>query len=99
MLFHAFAMRALQMLCVLAVFQLENAVLQNATPAGPASFMFSEIVTRPLRWMDDNWTFAGSFGLHKECLYADQDAYADVLQDMASGYLMFPKAWWCLDEV
>jgi len=32
-------------------------------------------------------------------LYADQDGYADVLADMASGYMLFPKAWYCLDEV
>ena len=29
----------------------------------------------------------------------DQDSYADVLPDMASGYMVFPKAWWCMDEV
>ena len=61
--------------------------------------MFAEIVARPLRWMDDDWATASKIGLHRTCLYMDQDAYADVLQDMASGYLLFPKAWWCLHEV
>ena len=37
--------------------------------------------------------------ISKTCLYADQDSYADVLADMASGYLLFPKAWYCLPEV
>ena len=37
--------------------------------------------------------------IHTRCLYADQDGYADVLADMASSYMLFPKAWWCLDEV
>ena len=37
--------------------------------------------------------------ISKRCLYADQDSYADVLADMASGYLLFPKAWYCLPEV
>ena len=27
------------------------------------------------------------------------DSYADVLPDMASGYMLFPKAWFCLPEV
>ena len=61
--------------------------------------MFTEIVSRPLRWADDGWATADKFTLHKTCLYADQDAYADVLPDMASGYMLFPKAWWCASEV
>lgn len=43
--------------------------------------------------------FAGKKSIHQTCLYADQDGYADVLADMASGYMLFPKAWYCLDEV
>jgi hypothetical protein len=42
---------------------------------------------------------AGKKSIHQICLYADQDGYADVLADMASGYMLFPKAWYCLDEV
>ncbi len=61
--------------------------------------MFTEIVSRPLRWADDDWAHADSLTLHKTCLYADQDSYADVLPDMASGYMLFPKGWYCLDEV
>lgn len=74
-------------------------MVQNAAPNGPAAFMFAEIVSRPLRWADDDWKTAGKLGLRRQCLYMDQDAYADVLPDMASGYMVFPKAWWCLDEV
>ncbi len=73
--------------------------MQNAAPDGPAAFMFAEIVSRPLRWSDDDWKTANSFNLGRQCLYMDQDAYADVLPDMASGYMVFPKAWWCMDEV
>lgn len=29
----------------------------------------------------------------------DQDSWADVLPDMASGYMLFSKAWFCLPEV
>ena len=43
--------------------------------------------------------FAGKKSIHQTCLYADQDGYADVLADMASGYMLFPKAWYCLDEI
>lgn len=61
--------------------------------------MFTEIVMRPYRWSDDAWATADRLKLHRTCLYMDQDAYADVLPDMVSGYLLFPKAWWCLDPV
>lgn len=73
--------------------------LQNAAPDGPAAFMFTEIVSRPLRWADDDWAHANELTLHKTCMYADQDAYADVLADMVSGYMLFPKSWYCLDQV
>jgi len=73
--------------------------VQNAAPDGPAVFMFAEIVSRPLRWADDEWETASKHKLNKQCLYMDQDAYADVLPDMASGYMLFPKALWCVDEV
>ena len=73
--------------------------MQNAAVAGPTAFMFTEIVLRPLRWADDEWATADALGIHKTCLYMDQDAYADVLPDVATGYMLFPKAWWCKDEV
>ncbi|KAA6428239.1 MAG: hypothetical protein FRX49_01835 [Trebouxia sp. A1-2] len=75
-----------------------NLYVQNAAPDGPAVFMFAEIVSRPLRWADDEWETASKHSLNKQCLYMDQDAYADVLPDMASGYMLFPKALWCVDE-
>ena len=74
-------------------------MLQNAAPDGPAAFMFTEIVMRPYRWSDDGWRTADKLMLGKQCLYMDQDAYNDVLPDMASGYMLFPKAWGCLDPV
>ncbi len=73
--------------------------MQNAAPDGPAAFMFAEIVSRPLRWADDGWAHANRLSLHKTCMYADQDAYYDVLAAMVSGYMLFPKSWYCLDEV
>ena len=73
--------------------------VQNAAPDGPAAFMFAETVTRPYRWADDDWKTASNLTLRPKCLYSDQDAYNDVLPDMVSGYMLFPKAWWCLDEV
>ena len=73
--------------------------MQNAAPDGPAAFMFAEIVSRPLRWADDSWAHADRLSLHKTCMYADQDAYYDVLADVVSGYMLFPKSWYCLDEV
>ncbi|KAL0053604.1 hypothetical protein WJX82_008204 [Trebouxia sp. C0006] len=73
--------------------------VQNAAPDGPAAFMFAEIVSRPLRWADDSWAHADRLSLHKTCMYADQDAYYDVLADVVSGYMLFPKSWYCLDEV
>ena len=33
--------------------------VQNAAPDGPAAFMFTEIVSRPYRWADDQWKTAG----------------------------------------
>ena len=86
---------------VLSIAQLaEHACfVQNAAPDGPAVFMFAEIISRPLRWADDEWETASKHKLRKQCLYADQDAYADVLPDVASGYMLFPKALWCVDEV
>lgn len=73
--------------------------VQNSAPDGPAAFMFAETVSRPYRWADDNWETAASLSIHPKCLYSDQDAYNDVLADMVSGYMVFPKAWWCLCEV
>ncbi|DBA88882.1 TPA: hypothetical protein ACH3X2_000126 [Trebouxia sp. C0005] len=73
--------------------------VQNAAPDGPAAFMFAEIVSRPLRWADDGWAHANRLSLHQTCMYADQDAYYDVLAAMVSGYMLFPKSWYCLDEV
>ncbi len=72
--------------------------MQNAASDGPAAFMFAEIVFRPLRWADDNWAHANRLSLRKTCMYADQDAYYDVAA-MVSGYMLFPKSWYCLDEV
>ena len=61
--------------------------------------VFAEVVMRPFRWADDDWVHASNRSIRKLCLYADQDSYADVLPDMASGYMLFPKAWFCLPEV
>ena len=73
--------------------------MQNAAPAGPAVFMFTEAVLRPLRWADDSWARASRLKIHEICLYMDQDGYADVLPDMVSGFVLFPKAFQCIDEV
>lgn len=59
----------------------------------------AEVVLRPYRWADDDWEHARQIGLYERCLYADQDSYADVLPDMASGYMLFPAAMGCLPEV
>lgn len=32
-------------------------------------------------------------------MYADQDSWAAVRPDMACGYMLSPKAWFCLAEV
>lgn len=73
--------------------------MQNAASGGPAVFMFTEAVLRPLRWADDSWATASKFKIRDTCLYMDQDGYADVLPDMVSGFMLFPKAWQCIDEV
>lgn len=73
--------------------------VQNAAPNGPAAFMFAETVSRPYRWADDDWETASKLTIHPKCLYSAQDAYNDVLANMVSGYMLFPKAWYCLDEV
>lgn len=62
-------------------------------------WVYAEIVSRPYRWADDGWKHANNRSISERCLYADQDSYADVLPDMASGYMLFPKAWFCLPEV
>ncbi len=61
--------------------------------------MYAEVVSRPFRWADDGWVHAANRSIHKQCLYMDQDSWADVLPDMASGYMLFSKAWFCLPEV
>lgn len=73
--------------------------IQNAKPDGPAAFVLSEIANRPYHWADDDWQTASSLHLSPKCMYVDQDAYADVLSDMASGYMLFANSFICLSEV
>ena len=74
-------------------------MLACACKCDATSWVCAEIVLRPYRWADDGWKHARKRSITEKCLYADQDSYADVLPDMASGYMLFPKAWFCLPEV
>lgn len=73
--------------------------VQNAKPDGPAVFVLSEVANRAYRWADDDWHTASSLHLRHLCLYQDQDAYGDILPDMASGYMLFPRSFVCTDKV
>ncbi len=66
---------------------------------GPAFLLtcLTYILSKPV--LTSSIMCAGKKSIHQTCLYADQDGYADVLADMASGYMLFPKAWYCLNEV
>ena len=61
--------------------------------------VYTEVVLRPFRWADDGWEHAGRRNMTRGCLKADQDAFGDVLPDMASGYMLFLKALGCLPQV
>ena len=62
-------------------------------------WVYAEIVLRPYRWADDGWQHASRRNISEGCLYMDQASYADVLPDMASGYMLFHNTLNCLPEV
>ena len=62
-------------------------------------WVYAEVVLRPYRWADDGWEHASKRNISEGCLYMDQASYADVLPDMASGYMLFHNTLDCLPEV
>ena len=81
---------------------LKHCIHDCSTSCMPTSSLLcthAEIVMRPYRWADDGWKHASKRSIMQQCNYQEQATYADVLPDMASGYMLFHQATYCLPEV